>query len=115
MAKAKKQYVADGKDANNEKVNLYDLLVADVPNPFGTSNKEKFEEFINTAAVVDLQQMAIKAGISGSGTRPTLQENLRRAFARFILPKSSQVIKNLERVDGASVGKRIDEIIARGY
>lgn len=75
--------VANGKNEDAQKVNLRELLGLKERNPFGVSDKKKFEEMISSLPMVDLQQMAVKAGISVSGNITTIRDNLRKEFANY--------------------------------
>jgi hypothetical protein len=111
MAKAKQpKNIADGKlgvDAKTE--TLYQLLHEPRANPFGTRDVNKFEAMLTEAGLVDLQRMAIQCGISASGTRPTLQENLRTAFARIIGSYKGEYTP--QPSNNEALGKKIDAII----
>lgn len=82
-----KKIITNGKDQDSEKLDLRDALFDAEPNPFRTKSQEEFDQFMAEAGIVDLQQMAVKAGISASGGLQTLRENLKKAFARYISPK----------------------------
>ena len=63
-------------------------------NSFGVRSESEFENLIETAQLTQLQEMAVKAGVFPSGTKPTLRNKLRKAFQKTKRPGSNvQVTK----------------------
>lgn len=96
MAKREKK-VVNGKNDNAQKVDLRDLLEVREKNPFGTRNKAEFESKIIELPIIDLQKMAVNAGISASGTAPTIRESLRKEFTRYVARNQPIYFENLTR------------------
>jgi len=57
-----------------------------VENSFGVRTESEFENLIENSQLTQLQEMAVKAGIFPSGTKPTLKNKLRKAFGRTKRP-----------------------------
>ena len=57
-----------------------------VDNSFGVRTQSEFERLIEGAQLTQLQEMAVKAGVFPSGTKVTLKNKLRKAFAKTSLP-----------------------------
>ena len=98
MAKGKKK-VSTGKADDAVKVDFRDILDMREKNPFGTSNAKDFESKIADWSIVDLQELAVKAGISCGGGVTILRENLKKEFDRFLVrnkPLSADVFKQEE-------------------
>lgn len=57
-----------------------------VDNSFGVRTESEFEKLIEGAQLTQLQEMAVKAGVFPSGTKVTLKNKLRKAFAKTKLP-----------------------------
>jgi len=55
-------------------------------NSFGVRTEDEFENLIESSQLTQLQEMAVKAGIFPSGTRPTLKNKLRKAFQKTKRP-----------------------------
>tara|TARA_Y100000361_G_C11161062_1_gene347338 strand:- start:1843 stop:2247 length:405 start_codon:yes stop_codon:yes gene_type:complete len=55
-------------------------------NSFGVRTEGEFEELIEGSQLTQLQEMAVKAGIFPSGTKPTLKNKLRKAFQKTKRP-----------------------------
>jgi hypothetical protein len=69
---------------------LEELVGIKEVNPFGTSIAQVFEENIQTMSMVELQELAVKAGVFPTGNRTVLKSKLSRAFSEY--NRSSMVI-----------------------
>jgi hypothetical protein len=112
MAKIKKT-TANGKDSDKARVDLREVFETWEPNPFKTKDPEAFKQFLGEAGIVDLQQMAVEAGVSASGGIPTLRENLQKAFSRYIAPRSvTSVPSSIDYQKQKELAAKIDAIMA---
>lgn len=81
----------NGKEEAIQKAkDLEELVGIKQVNPFGTSIGEVFEENISKMSMVELQELAVKAGVFPSGTRTALKSKLSKAFSEY--NRSSMVI-----------------------
>lgn len=109
MKNKKKQ--ANGKNEDAAKLDLREFLFAKEKNPFGTLDPEQFSTFLGEAGIVNLQEMAVKAGISASGGIPTLRNNLKLAFEKYTAPSSPIYASALKGVGLAERNKKIQDIL----
>ena len=112
MAKGKKK-VSTGKADEAVKVDFRDLLDMREKNPYGTSDAKEFENKIADWSIVDLQELAVKAGISCGGGVTVLRENLKKEFNRYLIrnkPLSADVFK--EQTYSPELLAKIDAIMA---
>jgi hypothetical protein len=66
-----------------EKMDLRDVLGIREKNPFVAKNEKDLKELLSEMWLVDLQKMAIKCGVSASGTVPSLRKKIMKAFSDF--------------------------------
>ena len=93
----------NGKEDPIQKAkDLEELVGIKQVNPFGTSIAEVFEENISTMSMVELQELAVKAGVFPAGTRTALKSKLSKAFSEYnrssmVIPAPQQIeLKNLD-------------------
>lgn len=77
---------ANGKvDKEFKKVaNLQEILGVRQKNPFGVSTAEDLDSKMSDMMLVDLQRLAISAGIPGGGDRGILKRKIRTEFDKFM-------------------------------
>lgn len=63
---------------------LQEALGSRIRNPFGAKTQEELEEKLKDMFLVDLQKMAVSAGISANGDRSILKNRIRSEFGRFL-------------------------------
>ena len=76
----------NGKGTQN-KQDLRDLLGVEERNPFKANSEAKLVEKMSDMMLVDLQRFAIEAGVSATGTVPSLKKKILKAFASYISRK----------------------------
>jgi hypothetical protein len=78
---------ADGKiqERNHiEKVrDLEDLMRGSLHSPFKIKTQEEFERTMASMNLIDMQGMAVAAGIFPSGNKTTLRKKLKKEFERY--------------------------------
>jgi len=78
---------ADGKiqERNHiEKVrDLEDLMRGSLHSPFKIKTQEEFERTMASMNLIDMQSMAVAAGIFPSGNKTTLRKKLKKEFERY--------------------------------
>lgn len=63
---------------------LENLMGVRTKNPFGVTTVEELNEKIGDMPLIDLQRMAVSAGIPGGGDRRVLKVKLVREFEKFM-------------------------------
>ena len=80
---------------------LEELVGIKQVNPFGTSIASVFEENVNNMSMVELQELAVKAGVFPGGNRTALKLKLNKAFSEYnrssmVMPAPREIeLKNL--------------------
>jgi hypothetical protein len=88
---------------------LEDLIGIKQINPFGTSIAEVFEENISKMSMVELQELAVRAGVFPSGTRTALKSKLSKAFSEY--NRSSMVIPSPREIQVDRNNKKTQEAL----
>lgn len=87
--------VTDGKDRSDEIQKLKDLEeilgIRDV-NPYGTHNREIFEEKVNDMSMTEMQSLAMKIGFPPTRDRLSLRKGLIRSFDTFLKTHSAGAV-----------------------
>ena len=73
-------------------------------NPYGTTLTPVFEDKLKEMTLVDLQELAVSAGVFPSGTKTSLKNKLLKAFrdyqrgsSSFVVPSSSSICPDADR------------------
>ena len=78
----------DGKSSSQSEIekirDLENLLRPDIPNPFKTTDENKFAEDLASMNLTDLQSLAVSAGVFPSGNKTTLKNKLKKEFASVV-------------------------------
>jgi hypothetical protein len=81
---------SDGKDRNEKQdeikkiKDLEMLLGISQANPFRTLNKGVFQEFLSTASVAEMTDLALRVGVTPNRTPSLLKKSLSQAFAMYV-------------------------------
>jgi hypothetical protein len=79
----------DGKIAGGLSFKTLDALIGEsFSNPYGQSNENDYEEYVNTLNSTDLHRHAEKVGLVPSVERRVLKERLMKEFRKFIASRS---------------------------
>lgn len=89
---------AHGMDERIKKAKeLEDLIGLSEINPYGTSIASEFEARLNEMALVDMQEMAVRAGVFPNGNKTSLKSKLLKGFNEYnrgsVLMNAPQPIK----------------------
>ena len=88
----------NGKEDSIERAKeLEELVGIKQVNPFGTSIASVFEENINNMSMVELQELAVKAGVFPGGNRTAFKLKLNKAFSEY--NRSSMVIPAPQEIE----------------
>lgn len=72
----------DGIEKDVEKIkDLERVLGIKQANPYGTNNKDVFEQNMAEMNLSDLQALAVRVGVFPSGTKTSLKNKLRKQFS----------------------------------
>ena len=72
----------DGMEKDVEKIkDLERVLGIKQANPYGTNNKDIFEQNMSEMNLSDLQALAVRVGVFPSGTKTSLKNKLRKQFS----------------------------------
>ena len=63
---------------------LQDILGVRIKNPFGVTTAEDLDAKMSDMMLVDLQRLAISAGIPGGGDRSILKRKIKTEFEKFM-------------------------------
>jgi len=112
---------ADGRDHLSEEAeqarNLEDILGFKETNPFGVSSAEEFDSNLEELQLTNLQEMAVNAGVFPSGTKATLKNKLRKAFAEYTQGGKKKVVQITKPIADPNTpeGKALLDIMREGF
>ena len=112
---------ADGRDhlavEAEEARNLEDILGFKEINPFGVSSADEFDSTLEELQLTNLQEMAVNAGVFPSGTKATLKNKLRKAFAEYTQGGKKKVVQITKPIvdPNSPQGKALLEIMQEGF
>lgn len=112
---------SDGRDhiavEADEARNLEDLLGFKETNPFGVSSADEFDSALEELQLTNLQEMAVNAGVFPSGTKATLKNKLRKAFAEYTQGGKKKVVQITKPIvdPNSPQGKALLEIMQEGF
>ena len=84
-------------------------------NSFGVRTESEFENLIESSQLTQLQEMAVKAGIFPSGTKPTLKNKLRKAFQKTKKPGSNVQITKPIVDPNSEKGKSLIKLMQENF
>lgn len=80
--------ITDGKDRDSDEIqkmkDLEEILGIRQMNPYGTINREIFEEKLGDMGVIEMQSLAMQIGFPPSRDRHALKAGLRKSFDSFL-------------------------------
>ena len=80
--------ITDGKDRDSNEIqkmkDLEEILGIKSVNPYGTLNREIFEEKLGDMTLTDMQSMAMQIGYPPTRDRHALKKGLRKSFDSFL-------------------------------
>ena len=80
--------VTDGKDRDSEEIqkmkDLEEILGIRQMNPYGTINREIFDEKLDDMTLTDMQSLAMQIGYPPTRNRMDLKRGIRKSFDSFL-------------------------------
>lgn len=80
--------VTDGKDRDSDEIqkmkDLEEVLGLRQMNPYGTHNREIFDEKLDDMTMTDMQSLAMEIGFPPTRDRHALKRGLRKSFDSFL-------------------------------
>lgn len=94
--------VTDGKDRDSEQIqkmkNLEEILGIRQMNPYGTLDRDIFEEKLGDMTMTDMQSLAMQIGFPPTRDRHALKKGLRKSFDSFLKSHSVGAVFQAEPI-----------------
>lgn len=84
ITKKKLEY-ADGQSETKTEKSIESILGVTEKNYFGSRSEAEFIEKLQEMSLTAMQELAVRAGVFPSGTKPMLRNKLKKAFAEYML------------------------------
>ena len=110
--------IADGVSAEGSHQTINELLGYKQKNPFEVSSSSELDEKMSTMTLVDLQKLAVKAGVFPSGTKPSLKTKIQKAYSASkrgsgkIVPPASEPIIDPTTKEGIEAARKLKELLS---
>jgi hypothetical protein len=104
------------KAESKEAQDLEKLMGFKEKNPFGYDSAEAFGQSVESMAITEMQELAVKSGVFPSGTKAMLKNKLKKAFAKYTDGGSQKVVQITKPIvdPQSEQGKKLLKIISEG-
>ena len=110
--------IADGVNMEGNHQTLSEILGHKQKNPFEVSSSSELDDKMSSMTLVDLQKLAVKAGVFPSGTKPSLKTKIQKAYsaasrgAGKIVPAPNEPILDPSTKEGIEAAKKLKELLS---
>jgi len=110
--------IADGVSTEGSHQTLSEILGQKQKNPFEVSSSSELDDKMSNMTLIDLQKLAVKAGVFPSGTKPSLKTKIQKAYsaanrgAGRITPAPSNPIMDPRSKEGIEAARKLKELLS---